>query len=76
MTRAIRGVKLLQGVRGEPPVDLARVEEVIGRVSRLVGDHPAIRELDVNPWVALPEGGVAVDGRITVAPLVESAAGA
>ncbi|HLM67150.1 MAG TPA: acetate--CoA ligase family protein, partial [Longimicrobium sp.] len=30
MTRSIRGVRLLQGVRGEPAVDLARVEEVIG----------------------------------------------
>lgn len=76
MVRSIRGIRLLEGVRGEPAADLARVEEVICRVSQLVGDHPAIRELDVNPWVALPGGGVAVDGRITVAPLAESAAGA
>jgi hypothetical protein len=31
-----------------------------------VGDHEEIREMDVNPWIAFPEGGVAVDGRITV----------
>jgi hypothetical protein len=31
-----------------------------------VGDHEAIRELDVNPWLAFPRGGVAVDGRISV----------
>lgn len=76
MTRAIRGIRLLQGVRGEPAVDLDRVEEVIARISQLVGEHPAIGELDVNPWVALPGGGVAVGGRITVAPLAETAADA
>lgn len=67
MVRSIRGIKLLQGVRGEPASDVGAVEEVIQRVSQLVGDHPEIRELDINPWIALPEGGVAVDGRISVA---------
>ncbi|HEU0054675.1 MAG TPA: acetate--CoA ligase family protein [Longimicrobium sp.] len=66
MVRAIRSARLLQGVRGEPPADLAAVEEVIQRVSQLVGDHDAIREMDVNPWLAFPEGGVAVDGRISI----------
>jgi acyl-CoA synthetase (NDP forming) len=66
MVRSIRGHALLQGVRGEPASDTAAVEEVIQRISRLVGDHDEIRELDVNPWLAFPEGGVAVDGRISV----------
>jgi acetate---CoA ligase (ADP-forming) len=39
----------------------------VQRVSWMVGDHPSIRELDINPWIALPDGGVAVDGRITIA---------
>ncbi|MBB4638716.1 acetate--CoA ligase family protein [Longimicrobium terrae] len=67
MVRGIRGIKLLEGIRGEPASDLRAVEEVIQRLSQLVGDHDAIRELDVNPWLAFPAGGVAVDGRITVA---------
>lgn len=66
MVRGIRGAALLGGVRGEAPSDLAAVEDVIQRISQLVGDHPAIREMDVNPWLAFPEGGVAVDGRISV----------
>ena len=66
MVESIRGVKLLQGIRGEPASDLEAVREVIQRVSQLVGDHDAIREMDVNPWLAFPEGGVAVDGRIRV----------
>ncbi len=66
MVRSIRGIRLLEGVRGEPPSDLAALEETIQRVSQLVGDHEEIREMDVNPWIAFAEGGVAVDARITV----------
>ncbi len=66
MVRSIRGLPLLEGVRGEAAVDLAAIEELIQRVSQLAGDHESIRELDVNPWLAFPGGGVAVDGRITV----------
>ncbi len=66
MVRSIRGHALLRGVRGEPASDTAAVEEVIQRISRLVGDHDEIAEMDVNPWLAFPEGGVAVDGRIAL----------
>jgi len=66
MVGAIRGARLLRGVRGEPASDLAAVQDVIQRVSQLVGDHDEIREMDVNPWLAFPEGGVAVDGRISI----------
>jgi acetate---CoA ligase (ADP-forming) len=67
MVRSIRGVRLLEGVRGEAPSDLEALEETIQRVSQLVGDHEEIRELDINPWIAFERGGIAVDGRITVA---------
>jgi acetate---CoA ligase (ADP-forming) len=67
MVRSIRGIRLLEGIRGEAPVDLAAVEEVIQRISQLVGDHPEIAELDINPWLAFPDGGVAVDGRMALA---------
>jgi acetate---CoA ligase (ADP-forming) len=68
MVRAIRGVKLLEGLRGEPPSDMAAIEEAIQRVSQLVGDHPEITEMDINPFVALEHGGVVVDARIRVGP--------
>ena len=66
MVRAIRGSKLLEGVRGEPPVDLAAIEDAIQRVSQLVGDYPEIAELDINPFVVFERGGVAVDARIRI----------
>jgi acetate---CoA ligase (ADP-forming) len=66
MVRSIRGIRLLHGLRGEKPSDLAAIEEVLQRVSQMLGDLPEVRELDINPWIALPEGGVAVDGRISI----------
>jgi len=68
MVRSIQGERLLAGVRGEPSVDFDLLAETVERVSQLVGDHPRIRELDVNPFLAFPEGegSVAVDGRIVL----------
>jgi acetyl coenzyme A synthetase (ADP forming)-like protein len=67
LVRSIRGRSLLEGVRGEPPVDLDALVEVVQRVSQLVGDEPRIAELDINPFLAFEDGGVAVDARIRVA---------
>jgi len=67
MIRSIRGFPLLEGVRGEAASDLATLAETIQRVSQLVGDHDRIRELDMNPFLAFPSGGMAVDARIGIA---------
>ena len=68
MTEEIRTASLLSGARGTEPVDREAVVEVLCRLSQLVTEFPAIRELDVNPLVALPdgEGVVAVDLRVSV----------
>jgi acetate---CoA ligase (ADP-forming) len=68
MVRAIRGFPLLEGVRGEPAVDVVALEEVLQRVSQLVGEHEAILEMDVNPLVALPDRVLALDARFRIAP--------
>lgn len=66
MVRSIRSYKLLEGVRGEPPSDVAAVAECLLRLSQLVTDHPRIRELDVNPLLvyAKGKGAVVADARI------------
>jgi acetyl coenzyme A synthetase (ADP forming)-like protein len=63
MIRSIRGFKLLEEGRGSK-ADLGALSEVIQRVSQLVGDHHRIAELDINPFLAFEDGGVAVDARI------------
>jgi len=63
MVRGIRGYKLLEGVRGETSVDLVTLEEMVQRVSQLVGEQEAIAEMDINPLVAFPDRVVALDAR-------------
>jgi acetyltransferase len=68
MVHSIRGHRLLTGVRGEAPVDEDALVDAIQRLSQLVGRHHRIAELDVNPFLALPGGGVAVDAWIRIDP--------
>jgi acyl-CoA synthetase (NDP forming) len=68
MVRAIKGYRLLTGYRGQPAVDLKTIEDVLLRLSHLVEAIPEIKELDLNPIFALPEGQGCkiVDARIRV----------
>lgn len=70
MIAGIRGRKILDGLRGKPPVDRSLLEDVIVRVGMLAADNPRIVELDLNPLLAHPDrrqGGV-IDVRIRLAP--------
>jgi succinyl-CoA synthetase beta subunit len=53
-------------VRGNPPSDVAAIEETLLRLSTLLCNHPDISELDINPLIVHQEGaGVSVaDSRI------------
>ena len=67
MLRGIKGFGLLEGVRGEPGVDLEALEGLLIRVSRLVADFPSIVEMDLNPVLAYPDQApAAVDVRVRV----------
>jgi acyl-CoA synthetase (NDP forming) len=68
MVREIKGYRLLQGYRGQPPTDVDAIEEVLLQISRLVEEIPEISELDLNPIFALSEGQGCriVDARIRV----------
>jgi acetyltransferase len=66
MMREIKGFPLLEGTRGEAGVDLAAIEDMLLRVSKLAADHPCIVEMDLNPVFARPDGATAVDVRIRV----------
>jgi acetyltransferase len=64
--RSIRTYPLLAGVRGEPPADIAAIEETVLRVNQLVTDFPEIVEMDINPLVVHNEGegAIVLDARI------------
>jgi acetyl coenzyme A synthetase (ADP forming)-like protein len=69
MINEIKGNRLLQGYRGQPPADIKAIEDVLLRISHLVEEIPEISELDLNPIFALPsgQGCKIVDARIRVA---------
>jgi len=58
--------RLFQGVRGRPPADVEALAEVLVRVGHLVAQETAVRELDLNPVVAGPQGCWAVDARVVL----------
>ena len=60
--------RALLGVRGRKPVDLAALEEIVVRFSQLVAEQPRIKEIDINPLLAGPEGIIALDARIVLYP--------
>jgi acetate---CoA ligase (ADP-forming) len=60
--------RLLDGVRGAPPADVAAVAQALVRISLVaadLGEH--LEALDVNPLVAGPSGCLAVDALIVPA---------
>jgi acetyltransferase len=60
--------RLLQGYRGQPPVKIQAIIEVLIRLGQLAADHPEIRELDINPLLTDAAGIIALDARLRVAP--------
>lgn len=66
--RELRAYPLLRGAGGEPPADIAAIEDCLLRVSQLVCDLPEIVEIDLNPLVVHGpgEGAVVLDTRIIV----------
>ncbi len=69
MVQEIRSIRLLQGVRGEPPADLDSVVDALLRLSYLVTEYPDILELDINPLVVYEagKGAVGLDMRLVLA---------
>jgi acetyltransferase len=58
--------KALKGVRGRKPIDLAALEVLMVRFSALVAEQRWIKEIDINPLLASPDGLIALDARVVV----------
>jgi len=66
MQGEIRARALLDGVRGQPPMDKEAITDTLLRIAQLVQDFPMIAELDINPLMVYPndQGAVAIDMRL------------
>jgi acetyltransferase len=58
--------KVLKGVRGRSSVDMAALDQILVRFSRLVAEQRWIKEIDINPLLASPERILALDARIVL----------
>ncbi|WP_027404533.1 bifunctional acetate--CoA ligase family protein/GNAT family N-acetyltransferase [Aphanizomenon flos-aquae] len=64
--------KALQGVRGRKSIDIAALEQLMVEFSQLVVEQPGIKEIDINPLLAIPStpihpgGLIALDARIVL----------
>ena len=68
--RAVRGLRLwplLDGFRGQPPVDRRALEELVVAVGRLAVEVPEVAELDLNPVLAHADGVSLVDVKVRLA---------
>jgi acetate---CoA ligase (ADP-forming) len=68
MVHSLKTALIFDGFRGLKPSDTKSVEELLLRISRLIGDHPEIAELDLNPVKVFSygEGYSVVDARILI----------
>ena len=67
MIEEVRGKRLLEAVRGKPPMDREAIINAILSVSRMLVENPRITELDINPLMVLEHGAAAVDARVALA---------
>jgi acyl-CoA synthetase (NDP forming)/GNAT superfamily N-acetyltransferase len=68
LVRSTRATPLLLGHCGTPAADLAALQDILLRVSRLADDLPQVAELDLNPVIARADGAHVVDTRVRVLP--------
>ena len=75
MLKGTRSYALLQGARGQAPVDLEAIAGALQRISQLVTDYPQITELDINPFIVGPVGMQAyvADARMTLSNVATDA---
>ena len=70
MLQSLKIWPLLKGYRGNPPMNLEKLTEVLIRLSYLAADYPEIAELDINPLLVSPDKVTALDARIVIDPLL------
>jgi acetyl-CoA synthetase (ADP-forming) len=64
MISEVKAYPLLQGYRGKPPADVGAIAAILLCTSKLIMDHPEIKELDLNPVIVYEKGAKTVDARI------------
>ena len=64
MITEVKAYPILKGFRGQPPADIAAIANILLSTSKLVMEHPEIKELDLNPIIVYEKGAKTVDARV------------
>jgi len=64
MVKEIKAYPILTGYRGQPPADIDTIVRILVSASKLVMDHPEVKEMDLNPIIVYEKGAKTVDARI------------
>ncbi len=56
----------LKGVRGKNSVNLLELEQILVRFSRLIVEQRAIKEIEINPFLASDRSLIALDARVVI----------
>ena len=68
LIREIDSYMLLKGVRGQAPVDIEALEDIVIRVSQMALDFPEIYEAELGPVLVNNERAIIADARLMLLP--------
>ncbi len=71
LIRQVKGYKLLEGYRGNPPVDKEALVKIIISISEVITVR-SIEEIDLNPVSLYPEGAMVLDAKMLLATVDKS----
>jgi len=71
MLDQIASRKILEGVRGPPPVETDAIVDLMMAVAELAQAHPEIAEIDLNPVIARADGLDVADARMILSERTE-----
>jgi len=66
MMREVKSYPLLTGFRGSKPVDIEKLASTVMKLSEILLEIEAIKEIEINPLMVYEEGVVAVDARVVL----------
>ncbi|MFC1800562.1 acetate--CoA ligase family protein [Nanoarchaeota archaeon] len=66
MIDELKGKAILYGARGEKPLNVKLLKDILVKASKIPSKHPKIEELDINPFVINDKIGKVVDARIVM----------
>jgi acetyltransferase len=66
IVREIRSFPLLRGARGEEPVNLTAIEDILLSMSQMATDFPVIQEAVLSPVLVNADGALVSDLRLTI----------